>query len=432
MDSNEWKEVKLGEICEFQKGFAFKSKDYQIYGKKIIKVSNLTNYNIDLSGCLCIDESKADNYQQYQLKQDDVIITTVGSWPSNPNSVVGKVVKVQLEAERTLLNQNAVRVRGLSIIDQKYLFFLLKNKKFFDYIVGKAQGAANQASITQNDIKNYEFKLPSLPEQKIIADTLSCLDDKIELNTRINAILEEMAQLIFKNWFVDFEPFQNSEFEDSELGRIPKGWRVIKLGELVEIINGYSYKGLELKESYDVLVTIKNFDRNGGFKLDGFKELEISERVKDRHYLNLFDVLVACTDLTQNADIIGNPILVLTKSKYNNLIASMDLVKVVPRVSFISNFFLYTLIKDEKFKQFALGYTSGTTVLHLNKKAILEYKIALPCEENRLKDFSSIIEPLFKLVSENINENRILNISRDSLLPKLMSGDVRVSIEEVS
>jgi type I restriction enzyme S subunit len=431
MNSSDWENTKLGDVCEFQKGYAFKSKDYQTTGRKIVKVSDLNNYSVNYDGCICIDETRFNEYARYSLEYDDVIITTVGSWPSNPNSVVGKVVKVQKEVEGALLNQNAVRVRGSDELIQKYIFYLLKNKDFADYIIGTAQGAANQASITQNDIKNYEFSIPEKEEQKSIAATLSCLDDKIELNNNINKKLEEMAQNIFKSWFVDFEHFKDVEFEDSELGRIPKGWKVIELGDVVEIINGYSYKGSELKESPDAMMTIKNFDRSGGLKIDGFKEIEISSRVKDRHYLNLFDVLVACTDLTQNAEIIGNPILVLTKSNYNNLIASMDLVKIIPKDPLISNFFLYAIMKDEKFKQFSLGYTSGTTVLHLNKKAISAYKLALPNEEHILKDFSEIIEPMFKVVSENINQNcTIINI-RDILLPKLMSGEIRVPTKEV-
>lgn len=186
MSFNHWSDIKLAEVCEFQKGYAFKSKDYQDKGRKIVKVTDLNNYSVNIEGCICINEDKTDDYLRYSLKNDDVIITTVGSWPSNPNSVVGKVVIVPKGAEGALLNQNAVRVRATDKAIQKFIFYTLKNKMFFNYIVGTAQGAANQASITQNDIKNYIFSLPSLLEQKAIADTLSCLDAKIELNNKIN------------------------------------------------------------------------------------------------------------------------------------------------------------------------------------------------------------------------------------------------------
>jgi len=306
-----------------------------------------------------------------------------------------------------------------------YLFCYIKR------MIQRSVSGSVQDNINLAYLKNLTFRIPDLSERKSLTSVLKIIDEKIELNNKINQTLEEMAQALFKSWFVDFEPFQDGEFQDSELGIIPKGWRIYELGEIVDIVNGYSYKGVELKESNDVLMTIKNFDRNGGFKTDGFKEIEISDKVKDRHYLNLFDVVIACTDLTQNAEIIGNPVLVLTKSKYNKLIASMDLVRILPKVSNITNCILYTLLKNENFKQFALGYTSGTTVLHLDKKGILQYRIALPSDKQILMNFSCAIEPLFKLISEKINESEKIMSIRNNLLPKLMSGAIRVPLEEV-
>jgi len=95
MSYSGWKVINLDDVCEFQKGYVFKSKDYQITGRRIVKVSDLNNYSVNYDGCICIDESRASEYAQYSLECNDVIITTVGSWPSNPNSVVGIVVKVQ-------------------------------------------------------------------------------------------------------------------------------------------------------------------------------------------------------------------------------------------------------------------------------------------------------------------------------------------------
>jgi type I restriction enzyme S subunit len=254
----------------------------------------------------------------------------------------------------------------------------------------------------------------------------------IELNNQINKTLEEMAQAIFKSWFVDFEPFKDGEFEESELGLIPKGWEVIELRDIVDTFNGYSYKGSDLnEESKDALFTIKNFQRDGGFKTDGFKGLQISERVKPFHYLHRFDLIVAHTDITQAADIIGNPILILSNGNYKNLIMSMDLVKVVSKKPKINNFILYMLLKDERFKAHAIGYSSGTTVLHLNKKAIPDYKVALPKDMDIIEKITVIFESIYKEVSRIYEENRIIKEIRDTLLPKLISGEIRVPVEEV-
>lgn len=429
---------KLEEIAEFQKGFAFKSKDFKDSGVRIVKVSNLTSESIDSSSCVCIDNDLAEKYIQYELIKDDIIITTVGSWPTNPASVVGKVVKVPENMNNSLLNQNAVRIRGNSLVNQRYLYYLLKSNNFRDYIIGTAQGSANQASITQKDIKNFKYDIPTLKEQEAISKILSDLDEKIETNIEINKKLEEMAQAIFKQWFVDFEfpnedgkPYKSSggEMIESELGMIPKGWEVILLDEIVDTFNGYSYKGKELSESEDAMITIKNFDRNGGYKMDGLKEIVISDKVKPHHFVEVNDIIVAHTDLTQGAEIIGNPIMIFSKGSYEKLIMSMDTVKVKSKIKEMNNELLYFILKDYRFKQYALGYVNGTTVLHLSKSTIPQYKIALPYDKSIMNQLGDNLSPIMSKIANNFKENEKLIMLRDALLPKLMSGEIRVPMD---
>lgn len=173
------------------------------------------------------------------------------------------------------------------------------------------------------------------------------------------------------------------------------------------------------------MITIKNFERNGGLKLDGFKEIIISNKVKESHYANLYDVIVAHTDITQKADIIGNPILLLSKGKYNNLIISMDLVKVTFKNNDISNTVLYNILLNSNFKNHCLSYSSGTTVLHLSKKALPSYKLAFSNSEI-LKKLSNILEPIYQKIRVIYEENQKLASIRDSILPKLMSGEIRI------
>ncbi len=215
--------------------------------------------------------------------------------------------------------------------------------------------------------------------------------------------------------------------KESELGKIPKSWNVIPFSKIVKTYNGYSYKGKELSESNNAMATIKNFDRNGGFKLDGFKELIITDRVKQHHYLNTFDVILACTDLTQNAEIIGNTEILLNKSKYENIIMSMDLIKIEPQIPEIGNYLLHGLMSTKRFKYHALGYVNGTTVLHMDKKAVPNYKIALPNDLNILKKVNSQLKPIYTVIANNIKEIEKLTKLRDTLLPKLMSGELDVS-----
>lgn len=222
----------------------------------------------------------------------------------------------------------------------------------------------------------------------------------------------------------------NKLYEDKFINNRNPKWQDYCFTDISSIVNGYSYKGNELVDDSEIgMVTIKNFDRMGGFKENGFKSVNPS-KVKDSHYVDLFDVIVACTDLTQNADIIGNAILLLSKSKYEDAIISMDLVKIVPINDTIDNFMLYSILNSKEFKNFALGYTSGTTVLHLNKNCFKDFSIKLPNQEE-IEKFTKIIKPIYTKISEIIAENKNLEQLRDTLLPKLMNGEIDLENIEI-
>jgi len=404
MSCNEWREVKLDEVAEFYNG---KKRPDTIGNIPVFGGNGILNY---------CDSFNTDG--------ENIIIGRVGAYCGNVKYYKGPC----------WISDNAILVKAKKYIYSKFIYYCLIDKKLNSMQIG-----SSQPLLTQGILKNITVNLPPLHEQKAIAKILSDLDEKIEINNRINKVLEEIAQTIYKRWFVDFEfpnengePYKSSggEMVESELGPIPKGWEVVELGQFVEIINGYSYKSSELMESNTALLTIKNFDVTGRFKINGFKEIKISEKVKEKHYLELFDVVIACTDLTQNAEIIGNAIMVMTKLKYKKLIASMDIIKIIPKSKEITQYTLYMILKDNRFKKFALGLTSGTTVLHLNKKGILNYKVALPIDSYLLEKISCFIEPLIKYMSEIYSENQRLSQLRDTILPKLMSGEIRVPLDE--
>lgn len=183
----------IGSIADFQKGFAFKSKDYQDRGIRIVRVTNLNRADYSDSNSLFIDENKAKEYERYNLLENDVVISTVGSWPTNPASIVGKVTVVPNEIEGSLLNQNAVRLRAQKECLQEYLGYILQSEEFSNYIVGTAQGSASQASITLEDIRRYVVELPSLDKQELRISILKNIDKKININTQINRNLVEYA-----------------------------------------------------------------------------------------------------------------------------------------------------------------------------------------------------------------------------------------------
>jgi type I restriction enzyme S subunit len=282
----DWGISEVGEIIKHRKGYAFKFKWFQKSGRRIIKVSDFTLDSINISNSLFIEEKKAKEFKDFEIYEGDIIIATVGSWPNNPASIVGKVIRVPKGADGSLMNQNAVilRTKNDKKVNQEFLYYRLRNKDYSHHLISGAQGSANQASITLRDIFSFEIGNPSLEEQTAIAKILSDLDSKIELLQKQNKTLEAIAQAIFKHLFVDFEfpneegkPYKSSGGEmilNEELGKeIPKGWEVGKLGDITEMSIGRTPPRKE-KEWFSInqndikWISIKDLGYSGVYIID--------------------------------------------------------------------------------------------------------------------------------------------------------------------
>lgn len=208
-------------------------------------------------------------------------------------------------------------------------------------------------------------------------------------------------------------------------------WRVVPLKDVAQIQSGYSYKSAELvAESSIGMLSIKNFNRNGSFRSDGLKPLK-PEKAKPAQYVALGEIVVAHTDLTQNADIIGRAIQVIDSGGYEQMVASLDLVKVTSSDDSISNEFLAALLGMEDFHNHCLGYINGTTVLHLGKKALPEYQLKIPEDMTIMSELDDTFKSIAQQQAVLIRESRNLKRIRDTLLPKLMSGEIDASEVEV-
>ena len=337
-----------------------------------------------------------------------------------PNTVLfssrAPIGYVAIAANEVCTNQGFKSVIPNENTDPLFLFYLLKYNK--DKIEGMGSGTTFK-EVSGNTMKNIVVNVPTDKKvQEKIAAILGSIDDKIEENEQINNNLLEQIKTICTAWLSEYKPFD---------GVMPSDWVETPLSDIAEFISGYSYKGTELTDSTIAMATIKNFDRKGGFKLDGYKEIIPSSKLKESQHAELFDTLVAHTDLTQNAEVIGNAELVMSKSGYDDIVFSMDLVKVLPKKDGVSKFLIAAILQDKKFKAHCLGYVNGTTVLHLSKKALPEYKLLLPSDFSTLKPLDEVVTALYKQVSSNISENTYLEELRESLLPKLMSGELDVS-----
>lgn len=250
-----------------------------------------------------------------------------------------------------------------TLIDLKYLYYFLSLDVRVEYFESIAEGSTSTyPSLKPSDISELIIPLPPLEQQKEIAEILSSFDDKIDFLHRQNKTLESLNQIVFTEWFVNQEKNE---------------WWEIELGKYLHCTTGYSYKSLELGKSKNALVNLKNFSRSGDFRLDGLKEF-VGTKYKETQIVKHGDLVVAHTDITQEADIIGNPILVIDMGKYEKLIISMDLMKVESGEKWLSIEFLYYLFKTPHFKQHCLANSNGTTVLHMNRQAIPTYKIKIP------------------------------------------------------
>ena len=308
--------------------------------------------------------------------------------------------------------------RGLAAIHHKkgseYKGFV---KGLLEYKLPTMLNSANGSTfpnITKDILFDLLIPIPSSSEQKAIAATLSCLDDKIELNNQMNDTLEQMAQAIFKSWFVDFEPFQDGEFEDSELGKIPKGWKVKPLYDSAEFINGTSFKKDEYSTSGIPIIKISEL-KNG---ITDTTQYFDGER-DGKYYLQTGDMLFSWSGSPQTS--IDTFIWVGNKAVLNQHTF---------KIKILNNdySFVYLLLKFFKSKFIRIAMGKQTTGLgHVTVKDLKQ--IYFPYDKETVESFTIMINPLITTYIGNLIENKRLSSLRDALLPKLMSGEIRVPVE---
>ncbi len=417
-----WKNnlTSLGSHVKMQKGYAFKSKWYTEKGHLIVKVSNFTNDSIDTSDIVCIPEDIAKYYLKYKLKTGDVIIQTVGSWPTNPQSVVGKVVQVPSNANGALLNQNAVKLTSDDHLDNEFLFYLLRTDDFKLYIIGTAQGAANQASITLNSIKDFTFPMPPLSIQRKISSILSAYDALIKNNLRRIQILEEMAKTIYQEWFINFQfpGHEKVQMVDSPLGKIPEDWRVCPLREVSCLIK----RGISpiYDDSSPSIVINQRCIRN--FRLDLSKSRLHKKKVPTEKYLLHGDVLINSTGIGT----LGR--VAQVQQEMSDCTVDSHVTIVRPGKDEDSEFFGLQLFSlQTHFERQGVGTTGQS---ELGREVIANTEYLRPPRKLQVH-FSRTVRPLRALAVQLDKRNNLLRCTRDLLLPKLISGELDVSNLEI-
>lgn len=413
----EFKKVKLGECVDYILDYRGKTPKKSKTGIPTLSAKSVKNNFIDYDEVYYISR---DEYNRFMSKG----FPRIGDILMTMEAPLGLVAT--LDRDDVGLGQRIVTIRAKKdFLDNNYLKFYLQSPKGQHELYSRATGTT-VVGISQKNLKNIDIVIPSLENQIRIGRILNNYNIKIEINNKIISNLESQAQAIFKSWFVDFEPFQDGDFVESELGMIPEGWEVRELKDVSKRINGFSYTSKDIFDESNInMITIKNFDRNGGLQNDSIKPISKNSRIKKDHYLKTNDILMACTDLTQKADIIGGVLLYFENENFDNEIFSMDLIKLVPFEK-DDTFFFYYYLKNPIFKLFAENASSGTTVLHLSKKAVDNFNIVYPTKKH-IDRFNDYVFPIIKKQRNLLNQNTKLAELRDALLPKLMAGEIDVS-----
>lgn len=317
----------------------------------------------------------------------------------------------QIAKGKYWVNNHAHILKSNGLCNLKYLCYTLNHIDISGYITGSAQPKLNQSNLL-----SILLTLPSIEKQNRIATFISSLDDKIELNRRINANLEEQAQALFKSWFVDFEPFKDGPFVDSELGKIPKGWRVGVASDFYNITIGKTPPRKEQfwfsKNCKDIVwVSISDMGNSGPFIGDSSEYLTMESIKKFNICVVPIDTVLLSFKLT-----IGRVAIADKALATNEAIAHF-------RTTPDNLEYTYLALKDYEFS--SLGSTSSIATA-INSKIIKSMPWIMP-NENILKQFHKILSPMLNRIRCNIQESNHLSTLRDALLPKLMKGEIKVN-----
>lgn len=410
----EWKEVRLGDVCEIKYGFAYKGKYFSDTPTCDILV---TPGNFTLSGGFKLDKPKFYNgpvEKDYILSKGDLIVTMT-DLSKNIDTLGYSALVPEVKGLTFHHNQRIGLVENIANnVDKYFLYWIMRTPAYQSFIATHSSGTTVHHT-SPKGIGNYVFKLPPLDDQRRIASILSSLDRKIELNNKINADLEEMAQAIFKNWFVDFEPFKDGKFVDSELGMIPEGWKVGRLDEIADVVGGstpskakpeyYTQKGI-------AWLTPKDLSNHPAV----YTSRGVIDITEEGYNSTSTKLMPKGTILFTSRAPIG-----YISIAQNDICTNQGFKSLVPKKA--GTCFLYCFLKYVTPE--IENKSTGSTFKEASGSLMKSLQVIMP-EQKVFEDFETIVSPLFARIESLEKENSRLSLLRDTLLPRLMSGELEV------
>lgn len=406
-----WTKYKIGNLCSISSSKRIFAKEYQssgipfFRGKEIIEKQKGEHVSTELY----ISKSRYDEIKNKfgVPKEGDMLLTSVGTLG------IPYIVKNEIFYFK---DGNLTWFTDFKEINSKFLYYWFLSPIAKNTIEAKAIGSTQKA-LTIDALSKFEIDVPNIDTQNRIVSILSSLDDKIELNRRINENLEQQAQALFKSWFVDFEPFKDGKFVDSELGKIPEGWKVLRADEIFNINIGKTPPRKESiwfsksENSNIKWISISDMGNCGPFINDSSEYLTPDA-------VNKFNIIIVPknTVLLSFKLTLGRVAIAKDNLTTNEAIARFCL----PNHRFRE--FTYLTLKN--YDYFKLGNTSSIATA-VNSKIIKGMKILFPLNEI-IEDFSNIVKPIFDLIESYSDEIDRLSKLRDTLLPRLMSGELEI------
>ena len=439
-------------------GDGYRAKNEELGGAGLIflRAGHVTDTHIDFDGVERFHIELEPRVRSKLAKPGDAVVTTKGNSTGRTTFVSPSMPPFVYSPHLSYW-----RSRDPDRIEGGFLRYWSRGSEFTAQLVGLKSSTDMAPYLSLVDQKRLEITLPPVFEQRAIAHILGTLDDKIELNRRMNETLEAMARALFKSWFVDFDPVRAKHalskvegaegrpstssgqafpglptaladlfpdsFEDSELGEIPKGWRVLPLAECVDAARGLSYKGSGLSDSGQPMHNLNSIYEGGGYKHEGIKHYEGDYR--PHHVARVGDLIVANTEQGHNRLLIGYAAIVPARFNGESLF-SHHIYRVRPRsYSGLTPDYLCHLLNTSVIHDTVSGYANGTTVNMLPIDGLQSPLIVVP-PSVIVHAFDGFAEAARKRHGEMMDESRTLSTMRDTLLPKLMSGELRVTVAE--
>lgn len=410
----EWQMFRLGEIAKTNQSTYSPKENWQFV--HYLDTGNITMNKVDEIQYINSAKDKLPSRARRKVKTNSIIYSTV-----RPNQLHYGIIKEQPD--------NFLVSTGFVVIDVDYdnavpdfIYYALTKQEVTEQLQAIAeQSVSAYPSLKPSDIENLELMLPDKKVQERIVSILSSIDEKIKENNAINNNLEEQAQFLFKSWFVDFEPFN---------GTMPSDWEIVPLEKIADFQNGYAFKSKELlneplPDCYQVFKQ-GHIARGGGFIPNGTKSWypkSLASKL-EKFVLKKGDILMAMTDMKDNVAILGNTAIMPLDDEYivNQRVGHLR----ANGYKGVTYPFIYLLTNSTDFLVDLRSRANSGVQVNLSSSEIKASQTVLPSEEVN-NAFSEITLPMFEIIINNQLENQRLSQLRDTLLPKLMSGELDVS-----